>query len=718
MSSMIFPYIWCILQVALISVISMVVSHVVIRRYPALAAGATASGAITILLVTALVPAPLPHLSLPQAAGRAIGEQAASESGMPLTSKSSSIPVSTDALPPLFDFRTVLSSLFHFTDGNTGSSHLDYFMVRGLTMIAAGFILLGLLRLIGALRYVARLKRHSSAVVDRNANQLLARLARQLSVNTPVALRETIEIESAAVVGWRKPVIILPIDWKDWTADQLRAVLAHELAHVVRGDAAWRLAASLARAVHFYHPLMHWLAGQLALAQELAADRLAAEVFADRGKYLKALSQLAIRKDDGSRLQAEPLVLPALSTNLIRRIKMLKAKDCNHERRLPYGLRCMLVGFIVLVGAVTMALRSSAEQPPADQSAKGAERASQPSEVDKEPKPQAPFGRAPLDISLVGDNEFGVFAIRMAELSRRLELKPLFTLANNAINEIIIDRLKAETSPEIRLESIDHIAGQLKVTIKRLKDVKNEKENNALMIGTGEVVIRFHDKVRWKEWLTRFIPGAEEKKEGDLVYFECLLPAFGPTPLLISARDEQTIVWAQDLDRLRKMADKNVAHRVKPAVASEWDAAGGGLITMVFTDKNMESNIPSPNDPREISIYKIIENTSNFSLGYDIQEGTNDLVVKFSLVCEDEKSANQVKEAIDRLIPLAIEQAEEEAGESAENRFYKKLLENSSTSVVKRGVKSFAVVIECTAALPLKEIAVAMAADSDGAVTK
>lgn len=397
---------------------------------------------------------------------------------------------------------------------------------------------------------------------------------------------------------------------------------------------------------------------------------------------------------------------------------MLKAKDCNHERRLPRGLRCTLVGFIVLVGAATMALRSSAEPMPVDQSASGAERASQPSAPGEEPKSQALFGRTPLDISLVGDNESGVFAIHVAELFRRSDLQPLFTAANATISQIMHDRLNLETAPEIRLESIDHIAGQLNVTIKRLKDVKNEKENDRLMFGTGEVVIRFHDKVPWKAWLTRFGPGAEEKKEGDMVYFEWLIPAFGSTPLLIAARDEQTIVWAQDLERLQKMVDQNVVHRVNPVIASLWDPAGGGPITMVFTDKNMESNIPSPNDPVEVGIYKIIENTSNFSLGFDIQEGTHDLVVKFSLVCEDEKSAKLVEEAIDRLIPLAMEKAEEMAGESAEVRFQKKLLENSSTSIVKRGETSFAVVIECTAALPLKEIAVAMAADSDGAVTK
>ena len=64
----------------------------------------------------------------------------------------------------------------------------------------------------------------------------------------------------------------LPFDWRDWSQTELRAVLAHELAHVVRGDFLTGLIAQISVAIHFYHPLAHWLAKRLRLEQELAAD--------------------------------------------------------------------------------------------------------------------------------------------------------------------------------------------------------------------------------------------------------------------------------------------------------------------------------------------------------------------------------------------------------------------------------------------------------------
>ena len=64
--------------------------------------------------------------------------------------------------------------------------------------------------------------------------------------------------------------------------DELRGVVAHELAHVKRRDYLAAVVAQTALAVHFYHPPLHWLAGRVRLEQELAADALAASVSGGR----------------------------------------------------------------------------------------------------------------------------------------------------------------------------------------------------------------------------------------------------------------------------------------------------------------------------------------------------------------------------------------------------------------------------------------------------
>ncbi len=67
-------------------------------------------------------------------------------------------------------------------------------------------------------------------------------------------------------------------DWRSWSESDLRAVFAHELAHIQRSDYVVGLMARLTLALHFYHPLVRWMARRLQSQQELAADAVGAQV--------------------------------------------------------------------------------------------------------------------------------------------------------------------------------------------------------------------------------------------------------------------------------------------------------------------------------------------------------------------------------------------------------------------------------------------------------
>ena len=142
-------------------------------------------------------------------------------------------------------------------------------------------------------------------------------------MSQPVELREVADLAGPATAGWRRPVVLLPDDWRSWDESERRAVLAHELAHVVRGDYAAGLIARLAVALNDYHPLVHWVAGRLRLQQELAADAIGARHAGGRGGYLVALSRLALKQDGRSPCWPARAFLPARGA-LIRRIAMLR----------------------------------------------------------------------------------------------------------------------------------------------------------------------------------------------------------------------------------------------------------------------------------------------------------------------------------------------------------------------------------------------------------
>ena len=143
-------------------------------------------------------------------------------------------------------------------------------------------------------------------------------LAAALSLPWPLpALRESAAVPTPAVTGHSRPVILLPLDWRNWPPEKLRAVLAHELAHVRRNDWAITLAAEINRCLFWFHPLAWWLPRHLSTLAERACDELAVSITGDAPAYAEALLDVA------SRHQSQPAVGLAMarSSNVGRRIE-------------------------------------------------------------------------------------------------------------------------------------------------------------------------------------------------------------------------------------------------------------------------------------------------------------------------------------------------------------------------------------------------------------
>ncbi|HEY0961910.1 MAG TPA: M56 family metallopeptidase [Pseudomonadales bacterium] len=84
------------------------------------------------------------------------------------------------------------------------------------------------------------------------------------------------DINSAALFGVRKPVLLLPVDFAErYDANQRHIILAHEAVHLRRHDNAWNLCALLLIAMFWMNPLLLIAWRCFRLDQELACDALA-----------------------------------------------------------------------------------------------------------------------------------------------------------------------------------------------------------------------------------------------------------------------------------------------------------------------------------------------------------------------------------------------------------------------------------------------------------
>jgi len=79
------------------------------------------------------------------------------------------------------------------------------------------------------------------------------------------------------------------------------------------------------------------------------------------------------------------------------------------------------------------------------------------------------------------------------------------------------------------------------------------------MFGAGYGIVRLnHDMSAWMEWIRNNMPEAREILTGVTTYFEFpVIPAMGPTPLLVAAYDSRTIILALSKKTLLELVDKN-----------------------------------------------------------------------------------------------------------------------------------------------------------------
>lgn len=268
------------------------------------------------------------------------------------------IPVQTIADPGML---TAMGALPVIADSGiqaslwqTVAGWLEKYYPSIVTVWLLGFAFY-LLRLAGGLYYVRQLRRRHNRAADAHWQERLRAMAEKLRYTRPVQLLESAAVQTPVALGFFKPVILLPLGMiNQISPSEVEAVLAHELAHIVRRDWLFNLLQALIDALFYFHPAVWWISATARAERENCCDDAAVLLTGNRLVYAKTL----VRLQELAKNAKTPVLALGMegSTGLLRRRPLLleRIKRILHQPQPSTTFMEKMIATAVVLALITL----------------------------------------------------------------------------------------------------------------------------------------------------------------------------------------------------------------------------------------------------------------------------------------------------------------------------------------------------------------------------
>lgn len=214
----------------------------------------------------------------------------------------------------------------------------------------AGFAVCGARLLVESVA-VRRLLKNTQPLPGRVWQQLLAECQRTLGLRGSVRLRMAGPGFVPSAAGLLQRTVLLPDEARNWTHEQRRLVLLHELGHFRRGDLWAHTLGRLACAVHWFNPFAWLLQSQLAVEREFACDELVVSRGAAPDDYATLLFEMATASRHRPSVAAAFLTMASPRTGKLEaRVRRILApvRRVGKFARLFDATACTVAAFVLL----------------------------------------------------------------------------------------------------------------------------------------------------------------------------------------------------------------------------------------------------------------------------------------------------------------------------------------------------------------------------------
>jgi beta-lactamase regulating signal transducer with metallopeptidase domain len=178
-------------------------------------------------------------------------------------------------------------------EGPLSISTFKSYFTRHLPLIVTIWLLgvtVFILRLLSGISYTAYLRNKMNFPTDEYWLETLENLKNKIGLKQTIELVESALVRSPIVVGHLKPMILFPIGAINrLNPNEVEAILAHEIAHILRKDYLFNIIQSIIEALFYFHPAVWWLSSVVRSERENCCDDVAIKICGNSMTYAKSL---------------------------------------------------------------------------------------------------------------------------------------------------------------------------------------------------------------------------------------------------------------------------------------------------------------------------------------------------------------------------------------------------------------------------------------------
>ncbi|MDB5091470.1 MAG: hypothetical protein JWR09_5464 [Mucilaginibacter sp.] len=235
---------------------------------------------------------------------------------------------------------------------STADTIIGYLNAHCNTIVLIWFLIICAksIKLAVGIHEIYHLKHTKTYAVSRHWESRLTYLSHQLNIKQAIRLAESGIAKVPMVIGHLKPLILIPVGFINaLSADEVEAILVHELAHIGRRDYLVNLLQSFLEIIFFFNPAVLWISQLIKAERENCCDDIALKQAGSKSGYIQALLSC----------QEYQLAAPGLSMALARdKSKLLnrvKRMVNNHNQSLNIMEKTLLTICMVTGGLLTVA---------------------------------------------------------------------------------------------------------------------------------------------------------------------------------------------------------------------------------------------------------------------------------------------------------------------------------------------------------------------------